>query len=72
MLLLLRSNIWLNQVLNLFVSIWVTISPDDFFTSEQFAPGNASEVLITSADSQIRVFDGLDMVHKFRGKTNGI
>lgn len=50
----------------------MTISPDDFFTSEQFAPGNASEVLITSADSQIRVFDGLDMVHKFRGKTNGI
>ena len=68
-----RSNIWLNQVFNLFVSIWVAITPDDCFTSEQFAPGSTSdEVLITSADSQIRVFDGLDMVHKFRGKTNGI
>lgn len=35
---------------------------------EQFAPENPSEVLITSADSQIRVFDGVDMIHKFRGK----
>nr|XP_029117422.1 WD repeat-containing protein 44 isoform X2 [Elaeis guineensis] len=38
-------------------------------TGFQFAPGNPSEVLITSADSQIRVFDGLDMIHKFRGIT---
>ncbi|KAM0945718.1 putative transcription factor WD40-like family [Dioscorea sansibarensis] len=40
-------------------------------TGFQFAPGSTSdEVLITSADSQIRVFDGLDMVHKFRGHRN--
>lgn len=34
---------------------------------EQFGPGNPSEVMITSADSQIRVFDGVKMVNKFRG-----
>ncbi|KAJ0964405.1 hypothetical protein J5N97_029527 [Dioscorea zingiberensis] len=39
-------------------------------TGFQFAPGNASEVMITSADSQIRVFDGFDMIHKFRGFRN--
>ena len=33
----------------------------------QYAPGNPSEVLVTSADSQIRVFDGVTMVQKFRG-----
>jgi WD repeat-containing protein 44 len=33
----------------------------------QFTPGNPSEVLVTSADSQIRVFDGVAMVQKFRG-----
>lgn len=36
--------------------------------SEQFAPGSSSEVLITSADSRIRVVDGVDLVHKFKGK----
>uniref|UniRef100_A0A0D9XXG1 Dynamin-type G domain-containing protein n=1 Tax=Leersia perrieri TaxID=77586 RepID=A0A0D9XXG1_9ORYZ len=36
----------------------------------QFAPGNPSEVLVTSADSQIRVFDGVTMVQKFRGFKN--
>ncbi|XP_064955234.1 uncharacterized protein LOC135607387 [Musa acuminata AAA Group] len=39
-------------------------------TGFQFAPGNPSEVLITSADSQVRVFDDLKMVHKFRGFRN--
>lgn len=33
----------------------------------QFAPGSTSEVLITSADSRIRVVDGVDLVHKFKG-----
>lgn len=33
----------------------------------QFAPGSSSEVLITSADSRIRVVDGIDLVHKFKG-----
>ncbi|KAG4386090.1 hypothetical protein GLYMA_12G222100v4 [Glycine max] len=36
-------------------------------TGFQFAPGSSSEVLITSADSRIRVVDGVDLVHKFKG-----
>ncbi|CAM0950198.1 unnamed protein product [Alopecurus aequalis] len=39
-------------------------------TGFQFAPGNPSEVLVTSADSQIRVFDGVTLVQKFRGFKN--
>ncbi|XP_023762135.1 uncharacterized protein LOC111910533 [Lactuca sativa] len=40
-------------------------------TGFQFAPGTASEVLITSADSRIRVVvDGIDLVHKFKGFRN--
>ena len=35
--------------------------------SKQFAPGSSSIVLITSVDSQIRVVDGIDLVHKFKG-----
>lgn len=34
---------------------------------EQFTPGSSSEVLITSTDSRIRVVDGVDLVHKFKG-----
>ena len=30
-------------------------------------PGSSSEVLITSADSRIRVVDGSDLIHKFKG-----
>ncbi|KAF8411176.1 hypothetical protein HHK36_003719 [Tetracentron sinense] len=37
---------------------------------EQFAPGSSSEVLITSADSRIRVIEGVDLVHKFKGFRN--
>uniref|UniRef100_A0A6N2NFZ5 NADPH-protochlorophyllide oxidoreductase n=1 Tax=Salix viminalis TaxID=40686 RepID=A0A6N2NFZ5_SALVM len=36
----------------------------------QFAPGSSSEVVITSADSRIRVIDGFDLVHKFKGFRN--
>ncbi|KAL3636864.1 hypothetical protein CASFOL_019163 [Castilleja foliolosa] len=39
-------------------------------TGFQFAPGSSSEVLITSADSRIRVIDGVDLVHKFKGFRN--
>ncbi|CAI9760473.1 unnamed protein product [Fraxinus pennsylvanica] len=39
-------------------------------TGFQFAPGSSSEVLITSADSRIRVVDGTDLVHKFKGFHN--
>ncbi|KAL1363327.1 hypothetical protein HN51_011526 [Arachis hypogaea] len=39
-------------------------------TGFQFAPGSSSEVLITSSDSRIRVVDGIDLVHKFKGFRN--
>uniref|UniRef100_A0A1D1XPG7 WD repeat-containing protein 44 n=1 Tax=Anthurium amnicola TaxID=1678845 RepID=A0A1D1XPG7_9ARAE len=39
-------------------------------TGFQFVPGSSSEVLITSADSRIRVVDGLELVHKFKGFLN--
>lgn len=39
-------------------------------TGFQFAPGSTSEVIITSADSRIRVIDGVDLVHKFKGFRN--
>lgn len=39
-------------------------------TGFQFAPGNSRKVLITSADSRIRVFDGVDLVQKYKGFRN--
>ncbi|CAN6461854.1 unnamed protein product [Victoria cruziana] len=39
-------------------------------TGFQFAPGSASAVLITSADSRIRIYDGVDLVHKYKGFRN--
>ncbi|KAF9625765.1 hypothetical protein IFM89_026905 [Coptis chinensis] len=39
-------------------------------TGFEFAPGNSSEVLITSADSRVRIFDGSDITCKFRGFRN--
>ncbi|KAI7733367.1 hypothetical protein M8C21_018619 [Ambrosia artemisiifolia] len=39
-------------------------------TGFQFAPGSKSEVLITSADSRIRVVDGVELIHKFKGFRN--
>nr|CAD1821093.1 unnamed protein product [Ananas comosus var. bracteatus] len=39
-------------------------------TGFQFAPGSSSEVLITSADSRIRVVNGAELVHKFKGFRN--
>ncbi|XP_039025728.1 WD repeat-containing protein 44-like isoform X2 [Hibiscus syriacus] len=39
-------------------------------TGFQFSPGSSSEVLITSADSRIRVVDGSDLIHKFKGFRN--
>ncbi|CAN0926619.1 WD repeat-containing protein 44 [Linum grandiflorum] len=39
-------------------------------TGFQFSPGNPSEVLVTSADSRIRIMDGKDLIHKFRGFKN--
>ncbi|PIN22725.1 WD40 repeat-containing protein [Handroanthus impetiginosus] len=39
-------------------------------TGFQFAPGSTSEVLVTSSDSRVRVIDGVDFVHKFKGFRN--
>ncbi|KAJ4976072.1 hypothetical protein NE237_001178 [Protea cynaroides] len=39
-------------------------------TGFQFAPGSSSEVLITSADSRIRVIEDVDLIHKFKGFRN--
>ncbi|XP_073151273.1 uncharacterized protein [Henckelia pumila] len=39
-------------------------------TGFQFAPGSTSEVLVTSADCRIRVIDGVELVHKFKGFRN--
>ncbi|KAL8171898.1 hypothetical protein V2J09_023702 [Rumex salicifolius] len=45
-------------------------SPMRKITGFQFAPGSSSEVLITSADSRVRLVDGVDLVHKFKGFRN--
>ncbi|CAH8318806.1 unnamed protein product [Eruca vesicaria subsp. sativa] len=39
-------------------------------TAFQFSPVNPSEVLVTSADSRIRILDGTELVQKFRGFKN--
>ncbi|CAH9108021.1 unnamed protein product [Cuscuta epithymum] len=39
-------------------------------TGFQFVPGSTTEVLVTSSDSRIRVIDGVDLVHKFKGFRN--
>uniref|UniRef100_M4CND6 Anaphase-promoting complex subunit 4 WD40 domain-containing protein n=1 Tax=Brassica campestris TaxID=3711 RepID=M4CND6_BRACM len=39
-------------------------------TAFQFSPINPAEVLVTSADSRIRVLDGTELVQKFRGFKN--
>ncbi|KAI8015131.1 WD repeat-containing protein 44 [Camellia lanceoleosa] len=39
-------------------------------TGFEFAPSNTSEVLVTSADSRIRIIDGSEIIHKFRGFRN--
>ncbi|CAD6254406.1 unnamed protein product [Miscanthus lutarioriparius] len=39
-------------------------------TGFHFAPGNPSEILVTSADSQIRVFNGISVLQKFKGFKN--
>ncbi|KAI0507738.1 hypothetical protein KFK09_013866 [Dendrobium nobile] len=36
-------------------------------TALQFSPENPDKVMITSADSRVRIFDGLGVVHNFKG-----
>ncbi|PIA41824.1 hypothetical protein AQUCO_02200331v1 [Aquilegia coerulea] len=42
-------------------------SSNNRITGFQFSPEDAQKVMITSADSKVRIFDGLDVVHKYRG-----
>ncbi|XP_010529833.1 PREDICTED: uncharacterized protein LOC104806565 [Tarenaya hassleriana] len=39
-------------------------------TGLQFSPVNPSEVLVTSADSRVRILDGSEVIHKFKGFRN--
>ncbi|GLJ23687.1 hypothetical protein SUGI_0448640 [Cryptomeria japonica] len=39
-------------------------------TGFQFVPGNSRKVLITSADSRLRILDGSELVQKFKGFRN--
>ncbi|XP_019058432.1 PREDICTED: WD repeat-containing protein 44 [Tarenaya hassleriana] len=39
-------------------------------TGFQFSPINPSEVLVTSADSRIRILNGTELTHKFKGFRN--
>ncbi|KAK9271573.1 hypothetical protein L1049_001934 [Liquidambar formosana] len=36
-------------------------------TGIQFSHGQSQRVMITSEDSKVRIFDGIDIVHKYRG-----
>ncbi|XP_022972781.1 uncharacterized protein LOC111471287 [Cucurbita maxima] len=39
-------------------------------TGFQFVPGSPTEVLVTSADSRIRILEGTEVTHKFKGFRN--
>ncbi|KAI9116116.1 hypothetical protein K1719_013046 [Acacia pycnantha] len=45
-------------------------APQRKITGFQFAPSNPSEVLVTSADSRIKIVEGTKVVHKFQGFRN--
>lgn len=38
-----------------------------FYLIMQFAPDDSEKVMITSADSKIRIVDGADVIQKYRG-----
>ncbi|KAB2632957.1 vegetative incompatibility protein HET-E-1-like [Pyrus ussuriensis x Pyrus communis] len=46
-------------------------SPGKRITGFQFSPSNPSKVMVTSADSAVRVISGRDIVCKYRGLRNG-
>ncbi|KAL4188242.1 hypothetical protein AMTRI_Chr09g22920 [Amborella trichopoda] len=39
-------------------------------TGFQFAPSDPRKVMVTSADSQVRIFDGVDVICKYKGLRN--
>ncbi|KAI9182410.1 hypothetical protein LWI28_025079 [Acer negundo] len=45
-------------------------SPFKRITSFQFSPSDSSKVMVTSADSQVRILHGIDVICKFRGLRN--
>ncbi|KAM1851113.1 hypothetical protein ACFX13_015221 [Malus domestica] len=46
-------------------------SPGKRITGFQFSPSNPSKVMVTSADSVVRIISGKDIVCKYRGLRNG-
>ncbi|EOX95658.1 hypothetical protein QUC31_005147 [Theobroma cacao] len=45
-------------------------SPCSRITGFQFSPGDPDKLMVTSADSQVRILHGVDVVCKFRGLRN--
>ncbi|KAL2319353.1 hypothetical protein Fmac_028322 [Flemingia macrophylla] len=58
------------QVVN-WIDIHEMVTAVSYTPDGQFAPGKPSEVLVTSADSRIRILDGSEVVQKYRGFRNG-
>ncbi|KAJ6798314.1 WD repeat-containing protein 44-like [Iris pallida] len=45
-------------------------SPDKRITGFQYCPSDHRKLMVTSADSQVRILDGLDIVSKYKGLRN--
>lgn len=45
-------------------------SPDKRITGFQYCPSNHRKLMVTSADSQVRILDGVDVVSKYKGLRN--
>lgn len=48
---------------NIFHSLLIS-----FISNLQFSQDDSHKVMISSEDSKIRIFDGVDIVRKFKGK----
>ncbi|GAB4833795.1 hypothetical protein Ancab_032044 [Ancistrocladus abbreviatus] len=59
----------LNQTSQFDIEVKKKSSPKKI-TGFEFVPDNPSEVLVTSADSRIRIYDGSEVIQKFRGFRN--
>nr|DAD17973.1 TPA_asm: hypothetical protein HUJ06_019436 [Nelumbo nucifera] len=42
-------------------------SPGKRITGFQFSPSDPTKLMVTSADSQVRILDGFDVIFKYRG-----
>ncbi|XP_010267520.1 PREDICTED: 2-deoxy-glucose resistant protein 2 [Nelumbo nucifera] len=45
-------------------------SPGKRITGFQFSPSDPTKLMVTSADSQVRILDGFDVIFKYRGLRN--